>query len=409
MPLYSYTATKQDGTQNDGKKEAENERALAVALKQEGLFLIKATDKKSKYGLTLKIDIGELLSRIRPVSLEEKMMFTRNLAVMINAGLTLTRALEASIEETSNPKFRFVIGQIMDQVTKGKPLSESLKLFPKIFNELVVNMIEVGETTGKLSLVLKLLGNQMKKDYSLKAKIKSAMMYPVVILVALIGIGSLMMIYVVPTLAATIKELGGDLPWTTKIIIATSDALVQHSLSVGLGALLLCLTAWRMIKSDLGKKTLDPIVLHIPLFGSLIQKFNQARFCRTLSYLIISGIPIVRSLEITSRVLGNTSYRNATIAASQDIQTGKQLNEILRAYPKEFYHMAVTMIKVGEETGQLSEMLTRVALFFEQDISNITKNFSSIIEPLLMIIIGGVVGFFAISMLQPIYSSLNNM
>ena len=408
MSLFAYSAAKQNGTLVSGEREAENDKALAVALKQEGLLLLRAqsADKKRNF---FKIDVNEIIARFRPVGLVERMFFARNLSVMIKAGLSLTRALEASSEESSNPKFKKIILEILNEITKGKSFADALRPHPKAFNELYVNMVEVGETSGKLTLVLRLLSNQMKKDHDLRARVKGAMMYPAIIIIAIFGIGGLMMVYVIPTLAETIKSLGTDLPLSTKIIIAISDFL-QHYAIVAVAGLVTCIvTVWRILKSKSGKNIFDRIILKIPIFGGLIQKFNLARFTRTLAYLIASGIPIVHGLEITARVLGNVKYREAVNEAAQEIQKGKQLNEILHAHPDIFHPMVVQMIKVGEESGKISDMLLRLAMFFEEDVDNTTKNLSTIIEPVLMLMIGAFVGFFAISILQPIYGSLGNI
>ena len=408
MSLFTYSAAKQNGTLVSGEREAENDKALALALKQEGLLLLRAQSADQKRSF-FKIDVSEWMARIRPVSLVERMFFARNLSVMIKAGLSLTRALEASAEECSNPKFKKVIHEIINEITKGKSFADSLRPHAKIFNELYVNMVEVGETSGQLTLVLRLLSNQMKKDHDLRARVKGAMMYPAIIVIAIFGIGGLMMVYVVPTLAETIKGLGTDLPWSTQMIIAISD-LLQHYAIVAVSGLVACIIIiWRILKSKPGKDIFDRVVLKIPIFGSLIQKFNLARFTRTLAYLITSGIPIVHALEITARVLSNVKYRAAVNQAAQDIQKGKQLNEILHAHPDIFHPMVVQMIKVGEESGKISNMLLRLAMFFEEDVDNTTKNLSTIIEPVLMLMIGVFVGFFAISILQPIYGSLGNI
>jgi len=408
MSLFKYSAAKQDGTLVTGEREAENDKALAVALKQEGFLLLRATpaDQKTSWR---KFDVNELISRIRPVSLVERMFFARNLGVMIKAGLPLTRALEASGEESANPKFKKVLNEVLAEVVKGKTFADALRPHPNVFNELYVNMVEVGEESGKLSLVLRLLSKQMKKDHDLRSRVKGAMIYPAIIICAIFGIGTLMMIYVIPTLAETIKALGTDLPWSTQMIIALSDFLQHNGILAAAIIAGVVFTAWRVLKTKKGQDIFGRIILKTPIFGSIVQKFNLAQFTRTLAYLITSGIPIVRALEITARVLGNVKYRAAVEEASKEIQKGKQLNEILHRNPDIFHPMVIQMIKVGEESGKISSMLLRLAMYFEEDVENTTKNLSTIIEPVLMLVIGAFVGFFAISILQPIYGSLNKI
>lgn len=412
MAIFIYTAAGEKGAITKGEREAENEKALAQSLKTEGVFLLEAKEKGGSQGfakINITIDFGGIISRLKPVGLVDKMFFARNLSVMVAAGLALTRALDALAQESSNSKFKKILLDVNNSLVKGKSFAESLRPHEKVFGELFINMIEVGETTGKLTLVLKLLANQMKKDHTLRKRVRGAMFYPAVIISALVIVGALMMLYVVPTLTQTIKELGVQLPLSTKVIIFISDLLVNYFLWVFAGLVIFIVAFWRLLKTKKGKAIFDRFILKVPIFGSLVRKFNSARFCRTLSYLVTSGVPVVRSLEITSSVLGNTLFREAIANAAGAIQKGKQLNLILAEYPALFQPLMVQMIQVGEETGKISEMLLRLALFFEEDVTSTTKNMSSIIEPILMIFIGAAVGFFAISMLQPIYSSLGNI
>ena len=409
MPTFTYSISDQSGKVTEGEREADNEKNLAEALKSEGFLLLSAKEKGKSKGWNVNINLGAFISRLKPVSLIDKMVFTRNLAVMIGAGLSLTKALGALMEEASSKKFKNVISDINNSIIKGTSFAESLKLHKKVFGDLFINMVESGETSGKLEKVLKLLARQMKRDHDLRSRVKGAMMYPAIIIIALFGIGALMMIYVVPTLAQTIKELGVPLPITTQIIIFISDMMVNYVLWVLLALIITGVGFFRLIKTKKGKAIFDTLILKLPIFGLLIKKVNVARMTRTLSYLISSGVPIVRSLEITGSILGNTLYREALAEAAVDIQKGRQLNEILRDYPNIFQPIVIQMIQVGEETGKITSMLLRVALFFEEDVNNTTKNLSTIIEPILMVIIGTIVGFFAVSMMQPIYGSLGNL
>jgi type IV pilus assembly protein PilC len=409
MPIYVYSAAKKTGEVVKGEKEAGSQKELAAALKSEDLLLFDAKEKSKVKMAGFNINIDSIISRLRPISLIDKMVFARNLAVMIGAGLSLTKAIAALVEEANNQKFKNILSDVNSSIIKGKTFAEALKPHEKIFGELFINMVSSGEASGKLERVLKLLARQMKRDHDLRSRVKGAMMYPTIILIALFGIGALMMVYVIPTLAATIKELDAPLPLSTKIIISVSDVLTNYGLWVILGLLVAAVIFYRLLKTKKGKAIFDTIILKAPIFGSLVKKFNSARMARTLSYLISSGVPIVGSLEITSSVLGNTLYRRALSEAGAEIQKGKQLNEILRLHPELFQPIVLQMIQVGEETGKISSMLLRIALFFEEDVNNTTKNLSTIIEPLLMIFIGAIVGFFAVSMLQPIYGSLGNL
>lgn len=409
MPLYLYSAVDKGGRNITGEKEAENERALAESLKKEGTFLLEIKSREKKLRILDNPNVNDIFARFRRITLVDRMFFTRNLMVMINAGLSLNKALDALARESTNPTFKKVIEDVNASIVKGKSFAESLKLHENVFDSLFINMIEVGETTGKLALVLKLAANQLKKDHELRSRVKNAMMYPAIIVAALLIIGSLMMIYVVPNLAKTLQDLGTTLPVSTKIIIFISD-LMTHNLPYFLGSIAIIIVGvWRLSKIKKVKDAFDRIVLRLPIFGELTIKFNTSRFCRTLAYLVASGVPITKSLEITSSVLGNSVYSGVVMLASVEVQKGKQINQILKEKPQIFQPVVTQMIQVGEETGKLSDMLLRLAMFFEEDVNNTTKNLTIIIEPILMIFIGGAVAFFAISMLQPIYSSMNNI
>lgn len=408
MTVFIYSAADQSGKIAKGEREAPDQTVLATALKTEGLLLLEATEKK---GVTsfMRIDLGQVISRLRPISLVEKMFFARNLSVMVAAGLSLTRSLDAMAQDTKNPKFKRLLEDLNETIAKGKTLAEGLRAHEKVFGELFINMIEVGEATGKLTSVLKLLANQMKRDHALYKRVKGAMVYPVIILLALAGIGAMMMIYVVPTITSVLLELGVPLPATTRAIIWVSETLVHRGVWVLAAIVAFGAGVWRIRKTAAGRAFIDRWSLKLPIFGSLIRQFNTARFCRTLSYLLTAGVPIVHSLEVTSGVLSNTLFREAVMGSALGIQKGHQLNALLAGHPDIFQPLVVQMIAVGEETGKISEMLLRLALFFEEEVANVTKNLSTIIEPLLMVIIGVAVGFFAVSMLQPIYTSMGSV
>lgn len=408
MPIFTYSAAGKDGKVIDGSRDAEDEKSLAQTLKKEGFYLLDAREKKPG-GWSVFSDLGGISGHIFPVSLVEKMFFARNLAVMVDAGLSLTRALDALGTQTTNEKMRQIIKGTAEEITKGKPFAEALRTHQKVFGVLFINMIEVGEATGKLTTVLRILARQMKKDYDLRRRVRGAMMYPAVILMALAGVGILMMLYVVPGLVSTIRELGIDLPLSTRIIIRMSDAFTRYGLWLLAAVIAASIFFWRILETKAGKYFFDRTLLKVPVFGSLAKKFNLARFARVLSYLISAGVPIIRSLEITSTILGNSLFRDALKNTTGEVEKGKSLHETLGRYPALFSPMVIQMISVGEETGKISSMLLRLAIFFESDVNETTKNLSTIIEPILMIVIGVVVGFFAVAMFQPIYGSLGSI
>lgn len=407
--MLSYSATDREGKMVVGEQDAADEKALAVALRSQGLLVMEARLRAGGARARFKINIGDLIGKLHSVSLADKMFFARNLSVMVAAGLSLNRALDALGKEATSKKFKKIIAEVNTSVAKGRTFADSLREHHKVFGDLFINMVEVGEATGKLSLVLKLVANQIKRDRTLIKRVRGAMMYPAVILAALGGVGTLMMIYVIPTLSSTISDLGVSLPLTTRIIIGISEFITTYGLFVAGGAIALGALAWRAGNIPYVRRALGRWVIRMPIFGSLIRKLNTARFCRTLAYLTASGMPIIRSLEITSGVVGNSRFREVLRETAGEIQKGGQLNVLLARHPDVFQPLVTQMIAVGEETGKIGEMLLRLALFFEEEVASITKNLSTIIEPILMVFIGTLVGIFAVSMLQPIYSSLGSI
>lgn len=396
-----------DGQIRSGIQEAKDREDLVRVLRDQGYLLTSA----SSDGGEQKRDIGGALSNLfqKKVSLVDRIMFTRNLAVMIGAGLPLNKALETLKEQVDNKKLKFSIACISENVQSGKPFSDSVAAYPEIFSNLFVNMVKIGETAGNLEEILNNLADQMKKDYDIVSRVKGALIYPGVIFSVMILVGYLMMILVVPQLSATFKELGGDLPASTQFIIWLSEAMKSYwYVAIGLVVTLVYLFR-RALKTESGKKIFDTLVLKTPVIKNLSKKMNSARFCRTLGILIDSGVPIVKALEILSKTLTNHFFSESLVRASLDIQKGKTLFESLKHYEYLYPPLVTQMISVGEETGSLTKVLERLADFYEDEVNNLTKNLSTIIEPVMMVVIGAGVGFFAISMITPMYSVLNNI
>ena len=406
MPQFSYKAVGADKKIKYGKLLAIDKGDLLRKLSNMGLTLLSSEEKASEKKEKSNINISKLLKR---VGIVDKMLFTRHLGVMLKAGLSFSRALTVLSEQTSNAYFKEVLSGVEKDVQKGNSLANSLAKYPKVFDSLFVNMIRVGETSGNLEEVLDILALQLKKSHELSSKVKGAMMYPAVIVFAMVVIGTLMMIYVVPTLLGIFEEMETELPATTKVIIFISDTLQNYGIFVFLGFVVLAgLFSW-VVKTAKGKKAFDYFLLHIPAIGKIISKINMARFSRTLSSMIASGVSIVEALEIISGTLGNTYYKNSVRKACDDMQKGVALSEVIGRYGKLYQPLMVHMIEVGEETGTLENTLKQVAEFYEEEIDQITSNMSSIIEPALMLVIGGAVGFFAVSMIQPMYGIMGSM
>jgi type IV pilus assembly protein PilC len=399
MPKYSFLAISSEGKTEKGILEAKDEFELAKILKERKLILVRTEKVKEKRKFQISLpSFG--------VPLSEKMFFTRNLKIMISAGVPLPRAILNLSQQTRSKRFKVILEKISERIVKGEKFSEAISLFPQIFNEFYQNMIKVAEETGRLEDVLEILARQMERENELRSKIKGAMIYPAVIVFALIGVGILMLIFVVPKLAETFKELGVELPMTTKIVISLGTFLANNFLILFFFFIFIIFLLSQFLRTKIGKRIFDKISLSFPIFSSLVKKSNSASTARSLSALISAGVSLPRALEITANTLGNVFYKEALFSCAEKVRKGGKLSESLKPYQKIYPLTLISMIEVGEETGETSEVLSKIADFYESEVSDAAKNLTSIIEPILLLIIGAAVGFFAISMVQPMYSML---
>jgi len=401
MARYFYTAQSLQGESKSGVLEAKDEHQLARILRQEGLILIRAEPEEKLKKKKLEISLPFF-----GVSLTEKIFFARNLRVMISAGLPLPRALETLAEQAKSQKFKRALLNIRDEIVKGKNFSDSLQKYPDIFSELFQSMVKAGEESGTFEDVLKTLAQQMEKEYELKSKIMGAMIYPAVIICAMIGIGILMLVMVVPKLAETFEELAIELPMTTQLVIGLGSFLAQKWYLVIIILFVLVFLFWQAMKTKTGKRIIDTLTLKIPIISPIVRKTNSAYTAGTLSSLITAGVPIARALEITSGTLGNVYYKSAIAEVAEKVRKGEKIAQALKPYENIYPSIVIQMVAIGEETGETSNVLAQLAEFFEEEVSYATKNLAAAIEPIIMIVVGAAIGFFAISMIQPMYAML---
>jgi type IV pilus assembly protein PilC len=400
---FKYKSQNKNGEISEGIAESSDKFALARDLRNKGILPISIYEVKENKLSSLNISL------FSDVSLSEKIMFTNNLSGMLNAGLSLTRALYVLEKQSTNNFFKNIIHGLVDDIDKGNTLSEGMKKYPKVFSGLFVSMTHAGEESGSLPKTLSEIGVSLKKAYDLNKKIKSAMMYPTIIFCAIILIGTLMMIFVVPTLTKTFKDLGSDLPSSTKFVIWISDS-ISHHVFIFLFLLIGVFGSFIMFaRLKFTQKYYDFLILKLPVVGTLVKEMNSARTSRTLSSLLSSGVDMSKSLAITEEVLQNVHYKKLIHNAAISIEKGLSLSESFKDGSGLYPVMVGEMIEVGEETGKLSVMLLDIANFYENEVDNKTKDLSTIIEPVLMVLIGGAVGFFAVSMISPMYSVMNNI
>ncbi len=400
MPLFKYRALRKDGTSYLGEATVADRFAVYTHIRQEGATALSVEEVHSSHWLSWQ-GLNRLLSTVR---LQDKIVFTRNLAAMIESGLALSRALSILERQTGNPKLKSVLAEIGADIRKGSTLHDALAKFPRVFSSLFVSMVKAGEESGSLAKSLHVVATQMERAYQLSRKVRGALIYPAIIVTAMVVIGILMMIYVVPTLSSTFKELGMELPTSTTVIITVSDFLVANTF---VALLLLLIVAGGLVlasRTNRGKRVLEWVILHIPIIGGIVKEVNAARTARTLSSLLSAGVEVVSALLITEEVLQNSYYKDVLKAARELVQKGTPISDQFLQHTDIYPLMFGEMVAVGEETGELTAMLTKIADFYEGEVEQKTKDISTVIEPFLMIVIGAGVGFFAYAMVVPIYS-----
>lgn len=353
---------------------------------------------------TRQIDLNKYFNSFRKISLKEKIFFTKNLSVMLKAGLSLGQALHALAEQTSNPKFKKILKEVEEKVKKGQSFADSLKDYPKTFSQLFVSMIKSGETAGNLEDVLKQLHKQMSRDHELISKIKGAMIYPIIVVSAMIGIGTAMVIFVIPKFITIFEEVEAELPLPTRILIYLSNFITNNGFFILLGLIILISMLIYFFRTPRGKRILHQIFLSLPIVSTIVKKVNLARFTRTLSSLLKTSIPIVDAFKIASDVLSNVYYKEALNSAGEKIKKGEPVAKCLAEYPKLFSAVVVQMASVGEESGSLDAVLEELANFYEDEMDQTMKNLPNIIEPILMLLLGAGVGAMAVAVLMPMYS-----
>ncbi len=400
MAVFTYKAIGRNGEMIEGKENVPDRFVLYRKIKSDGHFVVSV---KEETAVKTKV-VGKLNSLFGRVKMQEKINFARNLGSMVEAGLAVTRALTVMEKQTKNKKLKKLLQDLMESVSKGKTLSESLSSYKKVFSPLFISMVKAGEESGNLPNSLKTIALQMEKSHAIVKKVRGAMLYPAVIIFLMIVIGILMMVYMVPTLSETFKGLGVELPLPTRVIIFISDFLRANFLLFFASILGVAGAIVAFARSKSGSRFFNRITIKIPVIGELLKQVNSARTARTLSSLISSGVDIVVALGVTQEVLQNVFYKEVLDKAQKSVEKGDPMSAVFVANENLYPIFVGEMMSVGEETGQMSEMLLNVAVFYENEVDQKTKDLSTIIEPILMIIIGSAVGLFAISMLAPTYS-----
>jgi len=402
---FFYKARAKSGEIITGTMEASDQFALARELRSHGNIPISVSGGKGN-NLNMDALFQQFFGR---VGIQEQITFTKNLSGMLKAGLALSRALSVLKKQTKNVKFFNILTGLDTEIDAGGTLSSGLSKYPNTFSRLFISMIRAGEESGNLAGALSEIGSNLEKSHNITKKVRGALIYPGVILTAMVLIGILMFAFVVPTLAKTFENTGATLPASTRFIIFLGDFLSKHLILALLSLVVFVLGLIWVFRAKFLAKYIDFIVLRLPVIKNMSKELNTARTARTISSLLTSGVPITRSIEITQDVVQNTYYKKVLAQAIVEIEKGAPFSEVFVENSDLYPVMMSEMVQVGEETGKLSEMLLQIAVFYEESVEAKTKNLSTIIEPVLMMIIGIVVGFFAVSMLSPMYKAMENV
>lgn len=399
---YQYRVRDREGRLLQGELEAESTTLVANKLRAMG-YLPVSIDRQSTSKLHADLKIPGLSDR---VSLKEIAVFSRQFATMINSGLTLIRALSILGEQTESKVLRAIVDEVRLDVEKGASLSQALARHPKAFNRLYIAMVKAGETGGVLDRTLLQLADIIEKSVELKRKITSAMTYPVAVLGLVLLILTAMLLFVVPTFQTLYTDLGGTLPLPTRILLNVSSFATTFAPVIILAEVGAAFAFKKWVQSENGRARWDAIKLRVPIFGKLVHKTALTRFSRTLAVLLRSGVPILEALEITSETVNNTVVSRAVKDVQENVKRGETIAGPLSAHAV-FPPMVVQMLAVGEETGQVDTMLEKVADFYDQEVEATVDALTSLLEPLLIVVLGGAVGGMVVALYMPMFQIIN--
>lgn len=406
MPNFFYTAKTVDGQTKTGSAFADNTRQLAQKLKDEELILIEANSSEEKK--ISKRPFSSFLFRPR-ISAGEKIIMTRNLQIMTATGLSIVKIFDILAVQAKSKAFKKALLDIKEKINKGQALSAALGTYPEIFSELFLSMVKVGEEAGTLDEVFNDLALQLEKEHELRSKVQGAMIYPGIIVLTMIGVGIVIVSVVIPQLNSFFSTITTELPFYTKLVLGAGNFAAKHLFLLLLAPVILVVLFIMSLRTKPGKWVLDTFLLRVPFLSVLVKENDCAIFVRSLSSLIASGVPLVRSLEITSKLMGNHYFEEAIQSAGEKLKKGESLSSALRPHQDIFPFGMIEMMEVGEETGKSSVILKQLAEFYEKEVINATEKLSTTIEPILIVGLGIAVGIFAFSIIQPMYSVLSSI
>uniref|UniRef100_A0A7C4TIW4 Type II secretion system F family protein n=1 Tax=candidate division WOR-3 bacterium TaxID=2052148 RepID=A0A7C4TIW4_UNCW3 len=393
MPVFVWKGRSATGASASGELTAASQADVVAALRQKKIIPTSIKIKEEKKGFAL---FGTRVSK-RALA-----VFTRQFSTMLNAGLPLLSCLEILSKQTESAGLKGVLTDVRADVEGGLSLADALRRQPKVFDNLFVNMVESGETGGALDVILQRLATYLEKSVALQRKIRGAMIYPAIISVVAVGAIAVLLIFVIPIFAKMFEGVGRELPAMTQLVIKLSNLMKVVALPLVIAAIALFTIIRRWHKTESGAKAMDPMLLKLPVFGDLMKKQAIARFSRTLSTLLKSGVPIIDALEITAKSAGNWVIEDAILKARVSIKGGENIADPL-SKTAVFPPMVTQMIAIGEASGGLDDMLEKVADFYDAEVDQAVENLTNALEPIIMVFLGGIVGFLVISMYLPIF------
>jgi type IV pilus assembly protein PilC len=395
MPAYAWKGKNRMGETQEGVLISDSRDAAVNTLKRNGIEVMNVR--------TMSAERTKSFGKVKP---KELAIFTRQFSVMIDAGLPLVQCLEILGAQQQDKGFQRIIEAVREDVERGLTLQAALAKHPKAFNDLYVNMVGAGESGGILDIILQRLSGYIEKAVKLASKVKGAMTYPVAVITIAIAVVIIIMVKVIPVFSAMYDGLGSKLPFPTLVCMAISSALINYSWAFIVATVVIVVGLRQYYRTPAGHLQIDTILLKIPVIGDVLRKVAVARFCRTLGTLISSGVPILEGMEITAKTAGNMVIQNAILKSKDAVEQGRNISAPL-AETKVFPPMVVQMVGVGEATGALDAMLSKVADFYEDEVDNAVANLTSLMEPIMIAILGGIIGFIVVAMYLPIFNLAN--
>ncbi len=381
-----------------GAVEAVSSDAAINILQRHGLTIVSIDEHEKRSLFSMEVAI------FQGVKKKDLVILSRQLSILFDAQVSMVESFQALIKQTEKPALKKILVKVLDDVEGGMALSKAMAKYPKIFSKFYTSMIKSGEVSGKLQEIFSYLAEHTEREYYLNSKIKGAMMYPAFIMSAFLIVGFLMMAFVVPQLSVILEETGQDLPLTTRALIATSHFMRDWALLLLTVPLAMAAGLWRYIKTPKGTKNRDILLLKVPILGGILRKIYLARFTENLSVLIKGGLPIIQALQVTSDVVSSTPYKEVILKTIDGVKGGTNISDVLEKYPDLFPAFITQMMKTGEKTGKLAQVLESMSKFFQREVDAMTSNLTQLIEPILIVILGIGVGILVASILMPIYN-----